>query len=349
MRSRHRGDGAARASTARSSSPTTPPRTAAPSSPTAAGARVVREERRGYGSAYLAGFAAARGTYIVMGDADLTYDFSEIPRFVARARGRRRPRDGRPDGQHPAGRDAVAAPLRRQPGPLRLPQPPLPHRRPRRPLRHARAAPRHAPGARPAHARDGVRVRDGDPRRQGAASRSASSRSSTTRAAASRSSTRFRDGWRHLRFLLVHSPTHLFIIPGLRDDGPRRDRDARSSLAQLNLFGRAWDLHARSPARCCIDRRHAGRRARPLRARLRHVLHGRARPVVRPHARALPPRARPAARRRRSLVARSCVAAIIVGQWIDRGFGELVGGAPGGPRRDAHDRRHPGRSSRRSC
>ena len=24
----------------------------------------------------------------------------------------------------------------------------------------------------------------------------------------------FRDGWRHLRFLLVHSPTHLFVIPG---------------------------------------------------------------------------------------------------------------------------------------
>src|SRR5213596_2369027 len=47
-----------------------------------AGARVVHEPRRGYGSAYLAGFAAARGDYIVMIDADLTYDFEEIPRFV---------------------------------------------------------------------------------------------------------------------------------------------------------------------------------------------------------------------------------------------------------------------------
>jgi len=47
-----------------------------------AGARVVVEPRRGYGSAYLAGFAAARGGYIVMIDADLTYDFEEIPRFV---------------------------------------------------------------------------------------------------------------------------------------------------------------------------------------------------------------------------------------------------------------------------
>ncbi len=45
----------------------------------AAGARVVLERRRGYGSAYLAGFAAARGDFIVMADADLTYDFGEIP------------------------------------------------------------------------------------------------------------------------------------------------------------------------------------------------------------------------------------------------------------------------------
>jgi glycosyltransferase involved in cell wall biosynthesis len=47
-----------------------------------AGARVIEEPRRGYGSAYLAGLSAARGDYIVMVDADLTYDFREIPRFV---------------------------------------------------------------------------------------------------------------------------------------------------------------------------------------------------------------------------------------------------------------------------
>src|SRR4051812_31905211 len=49
----------------------------------AAGARVVHEPRRGYGSAYLAGFAAARGRYIVTADADQTYDFAEIPHFVS--------------------------------------------------------------------------------------------------------------------------------------------------------------------------------------------------------------------------------------------------------------------------
>lgn len=49
----------------------------------AAGARVVHEPRRGYGHAYLAGLAAARGELIVMGDGDLSYDFAEVPRFVA--------------------------------------------------------------------------------------------------------------------------------------------------------------------------------------------------------------------------------------------------------------------------
>src|SRR5690349_18512666 len=41
----------------------------------AAGAIVVEEPRRGYGQAYLTGFEAASGEYIVMIDADLTYDF----------------------------------------------------------------------------------------------------------------------------------------------------------------------------------------------------------------------------------------------------------------------------------
>ncbi len=47
-----------------------------------AGARVIDEPHRGYGQAYQSGFEAARGDYIVMIDADLTYDFEEIPRFV---------------------------------------------------------------------------------------------------------------------------------------------------------------------------------------------------------------------------------------------------------------------------
>ena len=50
------------------------------------GARVVNVESRGYGSALMGGIAAARGTYILMGDADDSYDFSELPRFLERIR-----------------------------------------------------------------------------------------------------------------------------------------------------------------------------------------------------------------------------------------------------------------------
>jgi len=48
------------------------------------GAIVVHEERPGYGSAYLAGLAHARGGYIVMGDADETYPMQDLAPFVER-------------------------------------------------------------------------------------------------------------------------------------------------------------------------------------------------------------------------------------------------------------------------
>jgi glycosyltransferase involved in cell wall biosynthesis len=46
------------------------------------GAHVVRVAERGYGSALRAGIAAARGPLIVMGDADDSYDFGEVPKFA---------------------------------------------------------------------------------------------------------------------------------------------------------------------------------------------------------------------------------------------------------------------------
>ena len=50
------------------------------------GARVVPVTEKGYGSALMGGFAAARGKYILMGDADDSYDFAEAPRFLAKLR-----------------------------------------------------------------------------------------------------------------------------------------------------------------------------------------------------------------------------------------------------------------------
>lgn len=46
------------------------------------GARVVRVTAKGYGNALMGGIAAAAGKYVVMGDADASYDFAHIPRFL---------------------------------------------------------------------------------------------------------------------------------------------------------------------------------------------------------------------------------------------------------------------------
>src|SRR5712664_4633650 len=50
------------------------------------GARVIRVPERGYGAALRAGIAAARGPFIIMGDADDSYDFTDVPRFVEKLR-----------------------------------------------------------------------------------------------------------------------------------------------------------------------------------------------------------------------------------------------------------------------
>jgi glycosyltransferase involved in cell wall biosynthesis len=50
------------------------------------GARVIRVEERGYGAALRAGIAGARGSFIIMGDADDSYDFADVPRFVEKLR-----------------------------------------------------------------------------------------------------------------------------------------------------------------------------------------------------------------------------------------------------------------------
>ena len=50
------------------------------------GARVIRVAERGYGAALRAGIAASRGPFLIMGDADDSYDFTEVPRFVEKLR-----------------------------------------------------------------------------------------------------------------------------------------------------------------------------------------------------------------------------------------------------------------------
>ncbi len=50
------------------------------------GARVIHVDARGYGNALMGGIDAARGRYVIMGDADDSYNFGEIARFVERLR-----------------------------------------------------------------------------------------------------------------------------------------------------------------------------------------------------------------------------------------------------------------------
>ena len=206
-----------------------------------AGARVVHESRRGYGSAYLAGFAAARGPYIVMGDADLTYDFNEIPHFYE---------------QLLAGADLVMGDRMDNIHPGAMP---WLHRYVGNPILTGILNLFFRTGVNDAHcgmrgfrrdilptldlrttgmefasemviraAQEGLEI-DQFPiqyRRRGGESKLSS----------------FRDGWRHLRFLLVHSPRHLFILPGALM-ALLGALVALVVLTQLHVFGRPWELH----------------------------------------------------------------------------------------------------------
>jgi len=207
----------------------------------AAGARVVHEPRRGYGSAYLAGFAAARGRYIVMADADLSYDFREIPNFVEKLdNGAEMVIGDRMDNIHPGAM-------------------PWLHRYVGNPILTGVLNVFFRTGVSDAHC--GMRAvrRDVLPRLDLRTTGMEFASEMVIRAAKEKLDIRefpieyhprggesklssFRDGWRHLRFLLVHSPTHLFMLPGALILLLGTVISA-VSLLQINVFGREWELH----------------------------------------------------------------------------------------------------------
>jgi glycosyltransferase involved in cell wall biosynthesis len=207
-----------------------------------AGARVVHEQRRGYGSAYLAGFQAARGTYIVMADADLTYDFNDIPRFIEHLEG---------------GAELVMGDRMDniKPGAM-----PWLHRYIGNPVLTGTLNLFYRTGVKDAHC--GMRAirRDVLPRLDLQTTGMEFASEMVIRAAKENLAidqipieyhpregesklSSFRDGWRHLRFLLVHSPTHLFLIPGAFLTGVGILIMA-TVLAHVSVFGRSWDVHS---------------------------------------------------------------------------------------------------------
>jgi glycosyltransferase involved in cell wall biosynthesis len=207
-----------------------------------AGARVISEPRRGYGSAYLAGFAAARGRYIVMADADLTYDFKEIPHFLEELEG---------------GAELVMGDRMKniQPGAM-----PWLHRYIGNPLLSGLLNLFFRTGIKDAHCGMRALRRDVLPRLDLRTTGMEFASEMVIRASKEHLKiaefpieyhprggesklSSFRDGWRHLRFLLVHSPNHLFIVPGtvLAGLGTLVILVTESGL---DLFGRAWGVHA---------------------------------------------------------------------------------------------------------
>jgi hypothetical protein len=180
----------------------------------AAGARVIHERRRGYGQAYLRGFSDARGDYIVMGDSDDTYDFSDLDALIA-------PLDGGADmvlGNRFAGGIAAGAM-------------PWAHRYIGSPI--INFVIRLFFGTRIGDSQSGLRAfRRTVPHELGLRSSGmelasemivSASRAGLTIAevpapyALRRGESKLntvRDGWRHLRYLLLAAPDFLFTLPG---------------------------------------------------------------------------------------------------------------------------------------
>jgi glycosyltransferase involved in cell wall biosynthesis len=179
------------------------------------GARVVSEPERGYGSAYRCGIAAARGSYIVIGDADDTYDFSEIERFVEPLRN---------------GYDFVIG--NRFLGTIENGAMPRLHRYVGNPILSAVLRRMFKTSIGDAHCGMRAFTRAAYDRMELQTTGMEFASEMVIHAARAglkmleipvnykcrtgESKLRtFRDGWRHLRFMFLYSPDHLFIVPGI--------------------------------------------------------------------------------------------------------------------------------------
>jgi glycosyltransferase involved in cell wall biosynthesis len=180
-----------------------------------AGARVVPAPVRGYGAAYLAGIAAARGRYLVLGDADDTYDFGTVAEFVAALK---------------AGYDVALG--SRFKGTILPGAMPWLHRYLGNPVLTTILSLFF--GRRVSDAHCGMRALTREAADRMRLRTTGMEFASEMIALALRQGLRvteipivyhprvgasklrsFRDGWRHLRFMLLLSPTPLFLVPGL--------------------------------------------------------------------------------------------------------------------------------------
>jgi glycosyltransferase involved in cell wall biosynthesis len=200
------------------------------------GARVVPVPLRGYGAALNAGIQAARGKYVLMGDADDSYEYAHIPRFLAELR---------------AGSDLVMGNrFRGGIGPKAMP---FLHRYLGNPvLSLLGRALFHAPigdfhcgmraFSKDAYERLGLRTTGMEFASEMVVKSSLLGQKMTEVPTTLQKDGRsrpphlktWRDGWRHLRFLLMYSPRWLFLYPGL-------------ALMIVGLALMAWLLPAERP------------------------------------------------------------------------------------------------------
>ncbi|HUP43410.1 MAG TPA: glycosyltransferase family 2 protein [Thermoanaerobaculia bacterium] len=210
----------------------------------AAGARVVEEPRRGYGSAYLRGFAEARGRYLVMGDADGSYDFGDLARFVEPLRageaelviGDRLGGEIRP-GAMPWSHRWIGNPILS--GMLRL-------------LFRTRISDSHCGMraiTREAYDRLGLLTTGMEfasemvvsALREGLAVREIPITYHPREGESKLVGTR--DAWRHVRFMLLYSPSYLFQLPGLLLMAVGAFLVLALAGGARELFGHRWDYH----------------------------------------------------------------------------------------------------------
>ena len=209
------------------------------------GARVIHAPEKGYGNAYLAGFAGARGKYLMMGDSDDSYDWTEIGRFIEPLR---------------QGADMVMG--TRLKGEIKPGAMPFLHRYLGNPVLTWILNVLFRTGISDSHcgmrsftreAYDRMHLRTTGMEFASEMVIKASKAKlriveipitlhpdKRTRAPHLRT---WRDGWRHLRFMLMYSPTGLFLVPGLVLLLLGVLLQAVLYPGPLHLFGVELDLH----------------------------------------------------------------------------------------------------------
>ncbi|HTO97767.1 MAG TPA: glycosyltransferase family 2 protein, partial [Myxococcales bacterium] len=210
-----------------------------------AGARVIEVEEKGYGAALRAGIEAARGRYVVMGDADDSYEFQDVPRFVERLR------DGNELVMGSRFRGVI------HPGAM-----PFLHRFLGNPVLTWILNLFFGAGITDAHcgmrgfSREAIRSLSlRSPGMEFASEMVIRAAQEKLRISEVPTSLRpdgrgrrahlrtWRDGWRHLRFMLLFSPWWLFAVPGLGAMALGLSLTAAVAMARVEIFGRVLHTH----------------------------------------------------------------------------------------------------------